>query len=999
MKKIFLIFFLTFFLTATPDKLVSDTFNSNSGCTNEINSDFLKNYEKLKIERLEIETLNYRDWTVNSIKIITSNTRFVDDIYKKRFKAKITLYFEDGSKCFYTGRIRHSGDQKDHISLHDNYILQSLDVHLDNGNIRGITKFKLLRPNTRGVLEDVILQTQLLRELNYLAPRSIKVRAKINEAESIMLFQEKASKELLEFNNRREGPILEANEKYFWKALKDIPDNQLSNWSVGVVPLHNQSAKHLLAKLTNSNLIIKNENLKEVSLNALTKLNLIYLYYSSRFQDEKNKFNYWEYDLDNTLLGLYNKKNIRKLDIYNLILQSTNSTHGLGSNNRKFFWNSFENYFEPINYDANPNINRGISNQSFRLPVSENFYETFDLLSTQIKNVQIKQFTEKLIFSGLDYSMEDVQIKFNKILSNIETLKNNYYSFLSEDLKTHNQLRLTKNLIDFFYKTRNEVDPNTYIVKQIGNNNDFFRCETLNQECEKFDLDNINISNLVEGDLSLDDRSYQYLGKSINLEKNKDLKGYTRQKIENTDIYFEKGVELFVNESEKILRIYQRKPGARIFIKNGSLKNYKIDLEGFNLRENDQNLDLKSFPPNYPINNTILTGCLTFANMKVEKLLINAINSSCEDTINFINVTGQINKISIINSFSDALDIDFSSLKIDEINIELALNDCADFSAGKYKLGTVNLKSCGDKAISVGEKSLVEVDNLFAYNSNFGIASKDSSIVDIENVELKYLETCYAAYKKKQEFYGGIISIKNAKCSNYYREADIDGSSKIYIKANLLKNDKFGKFYKNSNLEIQEVEGKEISKNFHKDFKALNNDNSINVVVEISAGMKEKWEVSKSNKGSLIREFYMGKPRSIKYNPYPINYGIIPNTVLPLRVGGDGDPLDVVLLGSSLAQGKIVKSKVIGTLKMRDFGEIDDKVVAVPVNSDLSKYENLLHLKNEDSNILNEIVLWFENYKGKNVVNFLNYGTVSEAKELINFANKEYKKSGLKPRS
>ena len=275
--------------------------------------------------------------------------------------------------------IRHSGDQKDHISLHDNYILQSLDVHLDNGNIRGITKFKLLRPNTRGVLEDVILQTQLLRELNYLAPRSIKVKAKINEAESIMLFQEKASKELLEFNNRREGPILEANEKYFWKALKDIPDNQLSNWSVGVVPLHNQSAKHLLAKLTNSNLIIKNENLKEVSLNALTKLNLIYLYYSSRFQDEKNKFNYWEYDLDNTLLGLYNKKNIRKLDIYNLILQSTNSTHGLGSNNRKFFWNSFENYFEPINYDANPNINKGISTQSFRLPVSENFYETFDL--------------------------------------------------------------------------------------------------------------------------------------------------------------------------------------------------------------------------------------------------------------------------------------------------------------------------------------------------------------------------------------------------------------------------------------------------------------------------------------------------------------------------------------------------------------------------------------------------------------------------------------------
>ena len=75
--------------------------------------------------------MNYRNWTVNSIKIITSSTRYVDDIYKKRFKAKITVIFEDGSQCVYTGRVRHSGDQKDHISLQKNYILQSVDVHLD----------------------------------------------------------------------------------------------------------------------------------------------------------------------------------------------------------------------------------------------------------------------------------------------------------------------------------------------------------------------------------------------------------------------------------------------------------------------------------------------------------------------------------------------------------------------------------------------------------------------------------------------------------------------------------------------------------------------------------------------------------------------------------------------------------------------------------------------------------------------------------------------------
>ena len=69
--------------------------------------------------------------------------------------------------------VRHSGDAKDHISLKDNSITQSLDIILDVGHIRGITRFKLYRPNVRGELIDEIIQTEILRNLNYLAPRTI----------------------------------------------------------------------------------------------------------------------------------------------------------------------------------------------------------------------------------------------------------------------------------------------------------------------------------------------------------------------------------------------------------------------------------------------------------------------------------------------------------------------------------------------------------------------------------------------------------------------------------------------------------------------------------------------------------------------------------------------------------------------------------------------------------------------------------------------------------
>ena len=109
--------------------------------------------------------------------------------------------------------------KKDHITLKDNSILQSLDIHLDNGHIRGVTKFKLYLPGVRGVVSDEVLQTEILRNLGYLAPRTIKVNVRINQAHSYMMFQEKSAKELLEFHNRREGPILESDQKFFFKLV------------------------------------------------------------------------------------------------------------------------------------------------------------------------------------------------------------------------------------------------------------------------------------------------------------------------------------------------------------------------------------------------------------------------------------------------------------------------------------------------------------------------------------------------------------------------------------------------------------------------------------------------------------------------------------------------------------------------------------------------------------------------------------------------------------
>ena len=148
----------------------------------------------------------------------------------------------------------------------------------------------------------------------------------------------------------------------------------------------------MLAKQTNARIVNKSESHKNMSYNALTNLNLIYLYFANRFQDDKNDFFFFDYDLDNNLLGFFNPKKVLKLDVYNLLLQSTNSQHGLGPNGRKFYWNLLENYFEPINYDSNPFIDGDAPTTTttlYRLPISEQFPKAFTELENKINSIAL----------------------------------------------------------------------------------------------------------------------------------------------------------------------------------------------------------------------------------------------------------------------------------------------------------------------------------------------------------------------------------------------------------------------------------------------------------------------------------------------------------------------------------------------------------------------------------------------------------------------------------
>ena len=455
---------------------------------------------------------NNRDWLVNSLKIGIGNFRFIPDSYKRNFKGEIIVHYKNKSKCLHKARIRFSGDMKDHveIDLTNNKITQSIDVKLNEGNILGITNFKLLLPQTRGYEE--IFVSDLLNSFGYLAPRTYLTNVKLNDQDLKMIFQEKNRKELLELNKRRETVLLEGDERFIFLKSQNIPLDNKSNHAAGLVPLLKDGFRIMLAKQKNSNLILRNESLEHMSINALTNLNKIYLKYSNNFDRNSNYLeSYRFYTLDNELLGFNNKKNTLFLDVYNLIVMASSDGHSLMPSNRQFYWNSFNHFFEPVSYDGNFKI---FNNANHLIePLSNNFNESFDEFYRLLENLDQFDFNKKINEKGISQTLNETQEKLKKLKLNVDSLKIKFENFQEkkkfEDGNSQNNL---KNYV----KNLKKIDKNIQIVR-LNSDNDYLSCDNL-ESCKIIQLTKLEIGSLLRAELEINGKPIQFMGKIIENE-------------------------------------------------------------------------------------------------------------------------------------------------------------------------------------------------------------------------------------------------------------------------------------------------------------------------------------------------------------------------------------------------------------------------------------------------------------------------------------------------
>lgn len=707
-------------------------------------ADFIEELNNPKyISEIKITTPKVKKYHENQFKILVSNNYVIPKKFKIYHKANIRVLYTFG-ECRYKANIRQHGDWNDHIILDSGTPISSLRVNLRKGNIMNAVKFTLLIPGTRHNLNE-ILGSILLKDIGFIVPETFQVKANINGVKNIMIFQEVVRKELLERNNKREGPIFEGDESILWGDDYIINKNHPLSFS----------------RLENEKWFLKGKNSANITLEGFHKLQNAYLEHWHSTDDLKR------------ILMNPNSKNTELFSKYFFSLIALKGEHALYAHNRKFYYNSFTKQIEPIYYDGNLSLQKKtvasdhIINEE-KILAAKKFYK--------IKSFQYqKNFTnlkdEKKIFKNF-YDRTRISKKkalnfFKKSMTNIKLNENIIQSLINSTKDDNLWKRDIKKNHDKYLSTLShfpELKQKT-ILKILKENKKFI---SLSDDNKKLYLTKKEVAEIISKN-KLNNVRYVYIPNHTN-----DISKIDFNKISNFFggyLKYSKTLSVKIDPTSKIINFKQNKPDDWVLFVNVNIGQWKIFFDGIEQTQNKNNNNIER------INNHGLTGCLNFYQSIFNNSSIKVNNGKCEDSLNIINSKGKIKNVEIFNAFSDGLDVDFSNIKFVKILVIKSGNDCLDVSAGRYEIKKIIAKKCGDKGVSVGEKSNMSIEILDVSNAFTGLSSKDLSITSVEQTTQKNVKNCFEVVKKKQEFGGSKLDIENTDCN----KSIVDINSRISV--------------------------------------------------------------------------------------------------------------------------------------------------------------------------------------------------------------------------
>lgn len=699
---------------------------------NGLDFDFLENNPK--VSHLDVDITNRQDWYENLFNLSFESGRAIKTKYKKSYDAKVKIFYSENINCSFSAIVKISGDWNDHIDKEK--LISSLDVKLLEGNIQGITKFKLFLPETRNS-DNEIVTTSILNELGFITPRTFYIDVgTYNQSNNYIvnkyIFQEKPSKEMIEFNSFREAPIYETNESFLWDQV--LNGSIWKNKEMGLYSL-------FISKTLNKNWSVRGEPNAKITIKGLERFNQAI--FNSYNADSQLNYSY----LGNSEINffMYDAANIALL-----------AEHGMTNHNRRFFYNVLEEQFYPIYYDGNSNF---IELGHIR---GREDYENLDGLAKGADaildrdKINEQNFFKELNQNGLNISKDvsdQLLRKFYKNITKISTYKNEKEIEYKNFFESSNLIFYKNNFNYIFY----DIDSST-----------LESCNTNLEDCknEKVEIDYLELfSNKIntenfEGYLISSSKESFLNSELLESKKLISIDGINIELISNPEINIDQ-------ENKKIKFVFDEIDQKIKFYGPGTFENWNIEISSrLIIKEQESRID-----------NNLLTGCLTFYNLNISNLSISSDSAFCEDAVNFIKVQGKNINLDINNSSFDGVDADFSNIQFDYIEINNSGNDCLDLSGGEYEILDFIGINCLDKAISIGEKTKLIITNSKTKDAYIGLAVKDSSFAKIRSFTADDVNICIAAYRKKQEFGPAKVEIGSINCNaisnNFAQEGSV----------------------------------------------------------------------------------------------------------------------------------------------------------------------------------------------------------------------------------
>lgn len=710
-----------------------------------------------------------------------------------------------------------------------------------------LKRFSLQHAKTRGYLHEWLFM-KVLKEEGLIAHRTRFVNLVFNGNNlGIYNLEEQHSKELLESNNRREGPIVGFNKNLWIKEANNVSKLGINNldgsfWRAEIKPVQFKDSKRNTEQEVYLNEAITllesfRQNSKKLSeifdLDQLSKLMAAKAIMGSiefDWRDLKFYYNPLTKLLEPIGREVHVDLNQSQMNTWWADLSPVNFAH---SSDQRYFLSLlfedklfFEKYLKDLSRMSNKNYVRrviaknGVEFNEYKKALNQNYprQNTFSYNYIDRYRNEIKRTLNPIQGINLNY----IELKQNSLILNASNLQRLPIEIIGIKETGKNSVEFNKSIYLKGTLLNKAVKPELIKI-DCGNEN----------LCKKENLANIKIIYKILGQNEKRETEIAYWSNTVNsylsnlYEKNiHNFRNNNFLKFQGNRIIFNTGIieisePIFIPPDFKV----EVNPGTEIiFSKNGHIiskspiffkgvedkpiivrSNFKGNLQSIrsgNLNQNNQKLEsgygivVINADSVSEIENTVfyrmsapsqlsglgLLGSINFyqsdVRIKNSKFSENIIG---DDYLNIIRSNFVIKNCIFQDVNSDAIDIDFSKGIMSKLDFRDTGNDALDFSGSDVELKDIVVYGAGDKAISIGEKSRISIEDISVFDSNIGLASKDNSNVNANKVKISNTRYGVVSYMKKNEYGPSKIIISDILVSNSEQKYLVEKGSSIKV--------------------------------------------------------------------------------------------------------------------------------------------------------------------------------------------------------------------------